>query len=142
MRLIDADVIIKALDDALDEAREDGANLMDVLKMELFKNFNKQIISHTPSVDAEPTYEQVIEYCRKRCLIIVTGELFNEMKARLSEETVKHGQWELSPFDGNWTCSKCGNKPYHDNMKNMNYCPNCGAKMNDERITDEDNSRK
>lgn len=45
---------------------------------------------------------------------------------------IKHGHWELSPFDGNWMCSKCGNKPYHDNMKNMNYCPNCGAKMDEE----------
>lgn len=51
-------------------------------------------------------------------------------------DPVKHGHWELSPFDGNWTCSKCGNKPYHDNMKNMNYCPNCGAKMDAEGEND------
>lgn len=77
----------------------------------------------------EPTEEQVEEYCRKRNLVMINREPFNEMKARFSEDAVKHGHWELSPFDGNWTCSKCGNKPYHDNMKNMNYCPNCGAKM-------------
>lgn len=46
-------------------------------------------------------------------------------------EPVRHGHWELSLFDGNWMCSKCGNKPYHSNMKNMNYCPNCGAKMDE-----------
>ena len=46
-------------------------------------------------------------------------------------DAVKHGHWELSPFDGNWACSNCGNEPYHDNMKNMNYCPNCGAKMDE-----------
>lgn len=46
-------------------------------------------------------------------------------------EPVKHGHWYLSPFDGNWTCSKCGDKPYHYDMKNMNYCPNCGAKMDE-----------
>lgn len=51
-------------------------------------------------------------------------------------EPMKHGHWELSPFDGNWTCSKCGNKPYHYNMKNMNYCPNCGAKMDAEGEND------
>jgi len=50
----------------------------------------------------------------------------------LNAEEVKHGHWELSPFDGNWTCSRCGDKPYHSNMKNMNYCPNCGAKMDGE----------
>lgn len=52
MRFIDADVIIKALDEALEDARNDGADLMDVLKMELLKNFMKQIISYTPTVDA------------------------------------------------------------------------------------------
>ncbi len=77
----------------------------------------------------EPTEEQIKEYCRKRNLVIVNSDLFNEMKARWLRDIVKHGHWELSPFDGNWTCSKCGSKPYHDNMKNMNYCPNCGAKM-------------
>ena len=46
-------------------------------------------------------------------------------------DPVKHGHWRLSPFDGNWACSNCGNEPYHDNMKNMNYCPNCGAKMDE-----------
>ena len=44
-------------------------------------------------------------------------------------EPVRHGHWELSPFDRNWTFSNCGDKPYHSNMKNMNYCPKCGAKM-------------
>lgn len=121
MRLIDADVIIKALDEALEDARNDGIDLMDVLKMELFKNFMKQIISYTPTVDtdglnaahedigyekgyrdgyaealyetdkAEPmpaiestiTYEQVKEYCRRRCLVIITAETFNEMNAIL-----------------------------------------------------------
>ena len=63
--------------------------------------------------------------------IIETSKLpwFPVMMRELGYEPVKHGYWELSPFDGNWTCSECGNKPYHSNMKNMNYCPNCGAKM-------------
>ena len=40
-----------------------------------------------PTVEAEPTEEQVKEYCRKRRLIIVTAELFNEMKARMNAPT-------------------------------------------------------
>ena len=56
-------------------------------------------------------------------------------------DPVKHAHWELSPFDGNWACSNCGNKPYHDNMKNMNYCPNCGYKM-DEVTKDENDKRR
>lgn len=99
MRLIDADVIIKALDEALDDAREDGADIMEVLKMELFKNFFKQIISYTPTIEAEP---------------------------------IKHGHWILDKR-GNYACEFCGNTPYHSNMYNMNYCPNCGAKLTIER---------
>ena len=41
---------------------------------------------------------------------------------------VVHGEWVLD-LRGNWACSVCGNDPYHYNMENMNYCPNCGAKM-------------
>ena len=43
---------------------------------------------------------------------------------------VRHGHWEID-MRGNWACSLCGNDPYHDNMKNMNYCPNCGARMDE-----------
>lgn len=82
MRLIDADVIIKGLDDALDKARENGEDVMDVLKMELFKNFMKLIISYTPTIETETTLEQVREYCRKRNLVLVTREFFIEMMKR------------------------------------------------------------
>lgn len=43
---------------------------------------------------------------------------------------VRHGHWVID-MHGNWACSLCGNDPYHDNMKNMNYCPNCGARMDE-----------
>ena len=46
----------------------------------------------------------------------------------IEAEPRKHGRWILNR-QGNWACSLCGNDPYHDNMKNMNYCPNCGADM-------------
>ena len=46
-------------------------------------------------------------------------------------EPIKHGRWVLNR-DGNWACSRCGFDPYHDNMKGMNYCPNCGARMDGE----------
>ena len=40
----------------------------------------------------------------------------------------KKGKWKLNK-DGNWACPFCEFDPYHDNMKGMNYCPNCGAQM-------------
>lgn len=40
----------------------------------------------------------------------------------------KNGKWTLNK-DGNWACPFCEFDPYHDNMKGMNYCPNCGAML-------------
>lgn len=38
------------------------------------------------------------------------------------------GEWILG-LSGNWHCSKCGDEPYHSNLENMNFCPNCGVRM-------------
>lgn len=40
----------------------------------------------------------------------------------------KEGKWRLNR-EGNWACPFCEFDPYHDNMKGMNFCPNCGAEM-------------
>lgn len=83
-------------------------------------------IKKAPTVDAEPTEEQVKEYCRKRCLVIVNSELFNEMKARWSAVPVKPGHW-VKNGDRYCECSVChheGNISGQDN-----YCWFCGAKM-------------
>lgn len=76
------------------------------------------------TVDAEPTEEQVKEYCRKRCLVIVDNELFNEMKS-------KYGYWiahAMSIKDvPTEACSECGEWSYGCDEP---YCPKCGAKMN------------
>ena len=151
MRLIDADKLLDTLGiDSLDcekcswgnfdyckrgsdfvdacSAIED-APTVDAVPLEDYKSMEQTVNKLTKAIaDAEPTEEQVKEYCHKRCLVIVTSELFNEIKARWSAEPVKHGHWVID-MHGNWACSLCGNDPYHDNMKNMNYCPNCGAKM-------------
>lgn len=71
MRLTDADELLTAfpLDD--DEPR--------VTKWSL-----RMTIEHMPTIEPTITYEQVKEYCRKRNLVVVDSELFNEMKARWS----------------------------------------------------------
>lgn len=103
-----------------------------------------QTIRSAPTIEAEPTFEQIEECCRKRCLVVVDGALFNEMKSRWSSEPVKHGRWliyNILDYAKRRTgrmvakCSVCGlltpdwrlitEKP------NWNYCPNCGAKMDD-----------
>ena len=44
---------------------------------------------------------------------------------------VKHGRWEQKPFNGThiWRCSKCETI----GSQQWNYCPKCGARMDDER---------
>ena len=102
-------------------------NCFDSNEREYYHALSEAIRS-LKTVDAEPTEEQVKEYCRKRCLVIVTSELFNETKARWSAEPVRHGHWETYLTEGlRWKCSECGSRfetPYH-------YCPNCGAKMDE-----------
>lgn len=45
----------------------------------------------------------------------------------------KRGKWIIDRH-GNWACDQCGNDPYHCNMENMNFCPNCGADMRGEEV--------
>ena len=90
----------------------------------------------------EPTEKQVVDYCHKRCLVIVEEELFHRMKSTFSQ-LPKEGEW-ISDYDGfeyDVRCSVCGEEALikeggsHDHAYS-HYCPNCGAKMigaNDER---------
>lgn len=60
-------------------------------------------------------------------------------------EPVRHGRWEYDS-DGVPICSQCGefalqrlhlyikNKTFDAPFKLTDYCPNCGAKMNTERV--------
>ena len=75
-------------------------------------------------MNIEPTEEQVKEYCRKRCLIVVSNELFNKMKNEIDSQRVeiRHGHWIGHEY---YECSVCGAK--HD--MDWYYCPTCGAKM-------------
>ena len=86
-----------------------------------------------PTVEAEPTEEQVKEYCRKRSLVIVSNDLFNEMKARWSAKPVRHGRWVKGKYPL-YSCSECG-AIYQFIGYGYNYCPECGAKMDRERKT-------
>lgn len=54
-------------------------------------------------------------------------------------EPVRHGHWinhfdDLFPEDSSVECSVC--HEYEGIMANDNYCPNCGAKMDEEGIDD------
>lgn len=50
-------------------------------------------------------------------------------------EPAKHGNWVYGEYDIPH-CSECGNEVMPDKISN--YCPNCGAKMEGERISDDE----
>ena len=80
-----------------------------------------------PSAQPEITEDDVKEYCRKRCLIVVTSDLYDEMMKRWSQPEREKGKW-IDVKCGTvslWACSKCG-EVY---AENFHYCPNCGADM-------------
>jgi len=52
-------------------------------------------------------------------------------------EPVRHGHWinhfdDLFPMESTVECSICGEKEWMMTIINHNYCPNCGAKMDEE----------
>ena len=53
----------------------------------------------------------------------------------IEAEPVKHGRWidRAKSVKGLWDyrfdCSTCGHIFWNAGIKNFNYCPNCGAKM-------------
>jgi len=73
-----------------------------------------------------------IEHVVRACLMV--SEMISDAPT-VKAEPVKPGQWTINRR-GNIECSLCGNEPYHDNKRNMNYCPNCGAKMDAEEETE------
>lgn len=73
------------------------------------KEWTEEIIKALPSVEPEITEDDVKEYCRKRCLIVVTSDFYDEMMSRWSSaqpepeptmEEFMYGQDLGSPEDG------------------------------------------
>lgn len=86
-----------------------------------------------PTVQPEPTDEQVEEYCKKRCLHVVTADFFESTKPQRLGHWIKH----IDPFDGEqYECSECGVLwEFNDGTPEDNeayFCPKCGARMKGE----------
>lgn len=88
----------------------------------------------------------VFDYCRKGIPeeIPDIDERCSSFKNKADVVEVKHGYWELKP-SGHYShvgsfCSVCGKKSgIGGNRENQlkPYCPNCGAKMDGERSSNE-----
>lgn len=110
-----------------------------------------QQIKDLPTI--EPTGEMVDLYCKRRCLKIITEELYLQLtQGKYNPPSLmikpKRGKWEEKSTFGidesgdqiiqEWQsarCSVCGRyhtTPYMYYFDIYNYCPNCGAKMRGE----------
>ncbi len=51
----------------------------------------------------------------------------------LKAESIKHGQWIFTPTTGRYRCSACGkaDKTIPWGRPPFDYCPNCGARMDE-----------
>ena len=112
MRLIDADALIAEIKNAWD-----WESLNDVSAMTIRDTITD--IQNMPTIEADIKCED--------CKTIIA------LKAAL--EPVKTGKWiEISDedFASTYKCSVCGEPPIVDLYSDWvfsNYCPNCGAKM-------------
>lgn len=71
----------------------------------------------------------------------VVGKMAHEinmLKEQLESADAEQGEWIVREYCTNeldyhrWIeieCPFCGERPTYENLDNMNYCPNCGARM-------------
>ena len=81
-----------------------------------------------PSKQAKPTFEQIKEYCDRRCLTIIANEFYHDLITTYSAQPErKNGRWLMGK------CSLCGgDAPYYpmsSGYYTSDFCPNCGADM-------------
>lgn len=100
------------------------------------------------AIDGTKATKEVMEYSRKlheagnvdaAGYVMWAASIVDEQPT-IEAEPVKHGKW-LKPAKKypywDWKCSECGCEEYRQSDSNgeyrvMNYCPNCGAKMDKE----------
>ena len=103
MRLIDADKLRDALQNEIDKASPPYNDTVGAIRCGV--RLARNILEDTPTIDAEP---------------------------------VRHGRWIYKGVRGRFPvceCSVCGNAENADWAvlgDNVNYCPNCGARMDGE----------
>ena len=93
---------------------------------------------------AEPTEKQVVDYCNKRCLVVLDAGLFHELKASYGKMP-KRGEWirvrevdipgEMHPVAYRCMCQTCRNEYVFPRIPQ--FCPDCGS-MNTEKIEVQD----
>ena len=86
-----------------------------------------RILKELPTIQPEPTDEQVAEYCKRRCLHVVTDDFFYTIQPEQHE-----GHWIEGGIYRDVIecyCSECGQLMTTAASVRMSFCPHCGAKM-------------
>lgn len=96
---------------------------IDVIETTSFDDYGdyvriRELIEELPSAQHETTLDDVKEYCFKRCLIVVTSDLYNEMVRR----------WSASSQPEIVRCKECKHRPSGDEENHNiefpdNLCP-------------------
>lgn len=102
MRLIDADAFVREMSDRIGEAIKWQVNAI--------ADRNKEI-----EIRAE---QAIITFCE--------ASLTAKKMPTIEAEPIRHGKWIYTGFL-EVKCNNCGNV-FHE-LEDINYCPNCGAKM-------------
>ena len=144
MRLIDADKLIEETQEHIDEWNgwEYTTGGMKIIQ---------EVIREMPTIDAEPVRHgngtKAVEIKAEQQNTLVSTQrdyavgsaeyerqknYIKTLEVRIKElEEKRHGHWE--DCSNGWMCSVCN----HDARKEYNYCPNCGARMDE--VNDEVN---
>ena len=135
--------------DALNEAIErdfEGVSVYDVSPSEAVSDF-QSIVDRQPTIQPEPTDEQVAEYCKRRCLHIVTDDIFHiaQLKRKYIKDDINADVYttrvQPEPHEGEWIVHryKLGTSRYECGTCHTRcdviypYCPYCGEKKGGER---------
>lgn len=92
-----------------------------------------EAIREVPTIEAEPTYEQIVDYCKERDLTLIPKDTLRKLQAE-----PKHGRW-IYLYAGGYKCSSCGAWWTFDETPfecGMDYCPSCGADMREVKRND------
>lgn len=123
----------------------------------------REMLENLPTVQPEPTYEQVLDYCKKRCLHIVTADVFQsthlthkvrfgdkdhvwiDSKQYISLPRFQEAVKEAEPKKGYWKKDETDDcPPIFQQFRicsecgaietaETKFCPSCGARMGEKR---------
>ena len=84
-------------------------------------------LENLPPVQPEITQDQLEEYCKKRCLTVITDDLF----CKLTSGSKNTATWLIRKWGDDAKCSNCGHtfKDVYDMDNHDRFCRFCGSKM-------------